>query len=131
VNSTSEVSIERMPDQVTWALLLIGVQFFLGVLDKALQMDWLYSQQAQVKTAFFAVVSALFLYGLYRRQNWLRWILVAYTALQVIAIPMALPGIHDAAQLMLTCARVILGVAASVLLCLPKSRQWYGSSSVP
>jgi hypothetical protein len=94
-------------------------------------MDLLSRQQAQVKTAFFAVVSALFLYGLYQRQNWLRWILVAYTALQVMAIPVTLPRIHDAAELVLACARVILGVAASVLLCLPKPRQWYGSSSAP
>ena len=131
MNSASKVSIEHMPDQVTTALFLLGVQSFLVLLNKALQTDWLYLPQAQVKTACFAVVSALFLYGLYRRQNWLRWMIVAYTALQVVAIPVALPRIHDAAHLVLTCAGVILGVAASVLLCLPNARQWYASRRVP
>ena len=88
-------------------------------------MNWVYLPEAQVTTAFFAVVSALFIYGLYRRQNWLRWITVAYTALQLLAMPVVLPKIHDAAQLVLSCAAIILGVAASVLLCWPKARKWY------
>jgi hypothetical protein len=120
-----------MPDQVTTALSLLGLQVFFAVLNKALQTDWLYLPQAQIGSAFHAVLGALCLYGLYWRQNWLRWLVVAYTAIQVVAIPLALPRIHDAAHLMLTCAIVILGVAASVLLCMPKARRWYASTSVP
>jgi hypothetical protein len=128
VNSASEVSIEHMPDHVTAALFLLGVQVFFSVLNKALQTDWLYLPQAQVDSAFHVALGALFLYGLYRRQNWLRWLTVAYTALQVVALPVALPRIHDAAHLVMTCTGVIVGVAASVLLCLPKARRWYASS---
>jgi hypothetical protein len=120
-----------MPDQVSTALFLLGVQVFFAVLIKALQTDWLYLPQAQIDSAFHVILGALCLYGLYRRQNWLRWLIVAYTALQVVAIPVALPRIHDAAHLVLTCAVVIVGVAASVLLCLPKARRWYASGSVP
>jgi hypothetical protein len=125
VNSTSENSIEHTPDQVISALYLLGVQSFLTALNRALQVDWLHLQQEQFKTAFFAIVSALFLYGLYRRQNWLRWITVAYTALQVVAISATFSRTHDAAHLVLSCATVIVGVAASVLLCLPEARRWY------
>ena len=126
MSNTSEVSIDRIPDQVTTALYLLGVQYFLGAVRRALQTNWLYLPQEQVKTAFFAVVCALFLYGLYRRLNWLRWITIAYTAFQVLAMLVVFPRIHDAAQLVLSCASIILGLAASVLLCLPKARQWYG-----
>jgi hypothetical protein len=63
MNSPSKVSIEHMPDQITTALFLLGVQVFLGLLNKALQTDWQYLPQEQFKTACFAVVSALFLYG--------------------------------------------------------------------
>jgi hypothetical protein len=126
VSNTSEVSVDPIPDQVTTALYLLGLQSFFGAFSRALQTNWVYLPQAQVRTACFAILSALFLYGLYRRQNWLRWMTVAYTALQVLAMPVVLPKIHDAAQLVLSCTAIILGVAASVLLCLPKARQWYG-----
>jgi hypothetical protein len=126
VSNTSEVSIDRIPDQVTTALYLLGVQYFLGAVRRALQTNWLYLPHEQVKTAFFVVVCALFLYGLYRRLNWLRWITVAYTAFQGLAMLVVFPRIHDAAQLVLSCAAIIVGLVASVLLCLPKARQWYG-----
>jgi hypothetical protein len=125
VNNNSENSVKHVPDQVITAILLLGVQSFLVTLNQALRMDWLYRQQAQLKVAFLVAVSALFLFGLYRRLNWLRWIVIAYTALQVVAMPVALPKIHDAAQLVLTCAAVISGIAASVLFCMPTARRWY------
>jgi hypothetical protein len=125
VNDNSENSVKRVPDQVITAILLLGVQSFLVTLNQVLRMDWLYRQEAQLKVAFLVAVSALFLFGLYRRLNWLRWIVIAYTALQVLAMPAALPKIHDAAQFVLTCAAVILGIAASVLFCLPTARRWY------
>jgi hypothetical protein len=125
VNNNSENSVEHVPDQVITAILLLGVQSFLFTLNQALRMDWLNRQQAQVKVAFLVIIGALFLFGLYRRLNWLRWLVIAYTALQVVALPVVLPRIHDAAQLVLTCAAVMLGIAASVLFCLPTARRWY------
>jgi hypothetical protein len=125
VNDTAKASGEHIPDQVIAAILLLGVQYFFAVLAKVLQMDWAHFQQAQVRTAFFAAASAIWLYGLYRRLSWLRWITVVFTVFQVVALPVVLPRIHDAAQLLLFCVSIFLGVAATVLLCMPKARQWY------
>ena len=61
-----------MPDQVFAALLLLGAQFFVDLVEAAMKMDWAYLVQVLVKVAFFAIVSAMWLYGLYLRQNWLR-----------------------------------------------------------
>jgi hypothetical protein len=125
VNDTPTASSKRIPDQVITALLLLGVQYFLAVLAKTLQRDWAYFQQAQIRTALFAAASAIWLYGLYRRLSWLRWVTVVFTGFQVVALPVVLPRIHYAAQLVLFCASILLGVAATVLLCMPKARQWY------
>jgi hypothetical protein len=120
-----------MPNQVIAAVILLGVQFSIAVVGEAFQMNWDHLQQAQVIVAIYTAVSALWVYGLYRRQNWLRWITVAYTVYQVVMLPLTLPSIHDVAQLTVYWVAVVLGVTAVVLLCLPKARQWYNRSAVP
>jgi len=130
MDDNTEVSRQRIPDQVLVALSLLGTQYLIGVIGRALRMDWNHLQQAQVTVACYTLVCALWIYGLYRRQNWLRWVTVVYFALHVVLIPVWLNRIHDAAQVALYWAEMILGAPATVLLCLPKARLWYRSSAI-
>jgi hypothetical protein len=130
IGEDGEHTRDTMPRQVEVALWLSGAQSVVGVIQAALTMGWIHFQDAQVKVGFYTIIGAAWLYGLYRRNNWLRWITVIYTGLSLVAMPLTVAKLHDATQVTTHLVAALLGIPVAVLLCLPKARLWYRHGAV-
>ena len=112
-----------------FALWIVGMQGMLDVIGKGLRTNWDHPQTGQVTVACYALACVIWIYGLFRRQNWVRWITILYAAFQVLLCPFAPATIRDSTQLAIYWVAVILGASAAVLLCLQSARSWYRNSA--
>jgi hypothetical protein len=76
--------------------------------------------------AAFTALGVLWVYGLWRRRNWVRWITIAYGVGNILAVPRA-PALFHGPALFTFWVEVASGATAAVLLLLPSARSWYTS----
>lgn len=80
-----------------------------------------------VTALIFASLLSLWLFGLYRRLNWLRWLTVAVAAGGLLSLPWVWDVIVSNASIY--AVRYILFDTDALLLCLPQADGWYGASA--
>ena len=114
-----------VPPQVVVALFLIGVDFLLSIaLIFGLGVDVPFTTQL-VTATLLAAFFLLWMYGLYRRLNWLRWLTVGLAILGVLCLPWAWRILQSRGDFPLGLLKYVLFDSAGILLGLPQANRWY------
>jgi hypothetical protein len=117
---------ERMPGVVIAALLLFGAGFAVGVVRVILMNLGRGPGHVIFGIAFVTVVGSLWIYGLYSRRNWVRWLTIVWTGIGTLVTLWATPQISDPRQVPMNSIQIVATSATIVLLCLPSAGRWYG-----
>ena len=128
--STSTQS-DLMPRLVQVALGLLALDFALALVKFAM-----YRAAHGKPTSVLAMLVAgfiLFLWvlGLARRLNWLRWMTIIGALAGVLFVPRAFASLNDSRQIGIQIVSYALVDAAAVLLCLKPARLWFASRRSP
>lgn len=115
------------PRQVLIALCLLGAEFGLALVRSVLMKDWSRPIPAVLGVLLLAAVCSLWLYGLWRRRNWVRWITVILGAGGCALAYLDVARLHDPVQVALYWLQFALTAPAVIILVLPVARHWYSS----
>jgi hypothetical protein len=121
----------HMPGPVRFALGFMGVGFVVALVRAALMKDWSRPGEALIWLAVLVGVCAAWVYGLYRRKNWLRWFTILSFAVGIANTPWALDVLHDPRQIAMYWVQCFTALPAAVLLCLPTAARWFMRRAVP
>jgi|SRR5882762_9307886 len=113
------------PRVVVVALSFIGADFVL-ILFQMLRID-VASTPRFIAVVVTACVLLLWLYGLFRRLNWLRWVTVGLAILGILFLPRVLARIYERGPILFQLFKYALFDTGTVLLCLPAAREWFSS----
>jgi FtsH-binding integral membrane protein len=113
------------PPQVLTALGLMALLFAVGLLRAALIQNWTQPVFAALGLFLLSATCGFWLYGLYRRLNWLRWVTVLAGAGGCLLVSRAATELRDPVQLGLYYLQVALMAPSVVLFVLPPARRWY------
>ena len=123
----SVTSRQRPPWQVALALSLIAADFVLGLVQ--LLTGTLTGSPLVMVLSLMAVLYGLWLRGLYRRINWLRWLTVAAAAVGILSLPWTWGLIWQQGNVPLYLLKYVLFDAGAILLCMPQAHAWYTRSA--
>ena len=115
----------QLPPQVALALCLIGADFVLGIVRISLDPHFS-GPQLLLVVPIWVTLFSLWLFGLYRRLNWLRWLTVAGAAVGLLSLPLAWGSIASHGSVPFQLIKYALFGAGALLLCLPQANSWYG-----
>jgi UDP-N-acetylmuramyl pentapeptide phosphotransferase/UDP-N-acetylglucosamine-1-phosphate transferase len=113
------------PAQVRAALGLMAVAFAVVVLRSALMQNWARPTPAFLNLFILAAICAFWLYGLWRRLNWLRWVTVFLGTTGCLLASRSLARLHDPTQIALYLVQFAVTAPTVILLVLPPARRWY------
>jgi hypothetical protein len=120
-------SPKHPPWQVALALWLIAADFTLAIVQ--LLSSALTGLPLLIAVVLMAVLYALWLLGLYRRTNWLRWLTIAGALLGILSLPWTWNLIRNQGNLPLYLVKYVLFDAGAILLCMPQAHGWYTKSA--
>jgi hypothetical protein len=130
VDDGSTTTRARIPGRVQLAIYLVAISCLTALVRAILMKDWAQPISAIIGLAVLAELCALWIYGLYRGKNWIRWITVLFFVIHFAVTPWALAIFHDTRQVAMYWLQCLSGVLAAILLCMPIARQWFTSPSV-
>jgi cell division protein FtsW (lipid II flippase) len=120
---------DRAPMPVVIALCSIGVSLALAPV-RSLEMDgW---ERPLLKASALVILICLggaWVWGLYRRKNWLRWLTIVAGVTGLFALPTLVPLFGRDMQGSLYLAQCVLSVFGAALLALPVSSRWFSSGT--
>jgi hypothetical protein len=122
----SVTSPQRLPWQVALALSLLAADFALGLVQ--LFTGALTGLTLLVVLLLAALLYALWLWGLYRRINWLRWLTVAGATVGILSLSWTWGLIRHQGNVPLYVLKYVLFDAGAILLCMPQAHAWYTRS---
>ena len=114
-----------MPKAVLYALASMALGLFLAVIRSILMRDWSHPSSAIIPVAVLTVLCLAWLYGLWRRRNWLRWTTIVLGALGCLGARWSLAILHDPVQVDLYWVQFATTLLTVVFCCL---RQEIGMS---
>ena len=114
----------KLPPQVTAALVLIATDFLLSVLLTLKAKIAEPFTTLLFASALLAALYLLWLLGLYRRQNWLRWVTVGGAAVGLLYLPWAWGILKTQDFIPVRLLKYVLFDAGAILLCLPQANRW-------
>jgi 4-hydroxybenzoate polyprenyltransferase len=82
-----------------------------------------------VAVVITACLLLLWLYGLFRRLNWLRWVTVGLAILGILLLPRVLARIQERGPILFQLFKYALFDTGTLLLCLPAAREWFSSKA--
>jgi hypothetical protein len=123
--STVGTARPQLPPQVALALCLIGADFILAIVRTFLDPHFS-GVQLLVVIPISMTLFSLWLFGLYRRLNWLRWLTVASAVLGLLSLPWAWGSIASHGSVPFQLVKYALFGTGALLLCLPQANSWYG-----
>jgi hypothetical protein len=121
--------LPQRPPAVVFAVCLVGVNAAAIVVRLAVMYTQPPPRPLLAEFLCLTVITglgALWVYGLWRGRNWLRWVTIAYGVGNVLAVPRALTLFHGPA-LPIFLIEVALTTATAALLLLPPATTWYRS----
>jgi hypothetical protein len=113
------------PPQVLAALCLLGVEFALAILRVSLKTEWTRQPAAALNVVAILSLYSLWLYGLWRGLDWLRWVTVVLSVSSCVFAPRQLTRMADSTQVALSWLQICVAAPAVVLLILPRANRWY------
>jgi hypothetical protein len=119
---TSPTVSSKPPRLVAIALSLIGADFLLSLaqMAKTVPASWM-----AAFAAVFASIFGFWIFGLYRRLNWLRWFTVGSAIVGILYLPFAWPLVLVNVNPPLMILKYALFDFGALLLCLPQAHAWY------
>jgi len=97
----------------------------VAVVRSVLMRDWSHPSSAMIPVSILAAFCFAWLYGLWRRLNWLRWTTVVLGALGCLGARWSLALLHDPIQVDLYWVQFVTTLVTVTFLLLPSSRDWY------
>ena len=121
-----------MPRQVMLALCLLGAGFSTAILRVifAPTGDFLSSSSHALVVVMVGGLYFAWVYGLFRRLNWLRWVTIVVSCFGMVTIPWYFAQVTNHTRLVFHLLHMALQFPAVVLLCMRSARVWYGQSAV-
>jgi hypothetical protein len=116
--------------QVVAALVLWVLVCLTGVIRAALMKDWARPLPATLGVVALAALLSLWVYGLSRRQNWLRSLTVGLGALSCLLAPWSVSILTRPVNVGLYWLQMGLTLLATALFTLPAVRQRYGKGNL-
>jgi len=113
----------QLPRQVAIALWLIGADYVLQII--VISRGNLSGPDGFFTVLLLGVISALWLRGLYRRLNWLRWLTVVSAIVGIAYLPRVWGLIQRRGSIPIQLLKYALFDSGALLLCLPQARRWY------
>jgi hypothetical protein len=113
------------PAQVLAALGFVAVAFAVAVLRLALMQNWARPTHAVLNLFILAAICGFWLYGLWRRLNWLRWVTVFLGTTGCLLVSRSLARLHDPTEIALYLVQFAVTVPTVILFVLPPARRWY------
>jgi len=121
-------SATTAPWQVRAAVAFVAGACLVALLRAILMKDWTRPLPAAAGILLMAAISLIWLYGLWRRLNWLRWATVILGGGGSFIGLWGVARLGDPVQTRLYWIQFSLLVPAAVLLLLPAVRMWYSSA---
>jgi hypothetical protein len=120
-----------MPRQVLLALCLLGAGFLVAIVRVLLvPIDDLSSGSHALAVVMLGALYFAWVYGLYRRLNWLRWVTIVVACFAMIRVPWNIAQVTNHTRLAFHLLHMALQFPAVVLLCLRSARVWYAVPTV-
>jgi hypothetical protein len=116
---------------VAAALVVIAADFLLSIMLTLMAQVDVPISTLLIPVVLLAVLYFLWLYGLYRRLNWLRWLTVGGALIGILYLPWAWRLLQNQGYLPLRLLKYVLFDAGALLLCLPQANRWYVRAKVP
>lgn len=113
------------PNAVVYALGSMTLGLTVAVVRSVLMRDWSHPSSAMIPVSILAAFCFAWLYGLWRRLNWLRWTTVVLGALGCLGARWSLALLHDPIQVDLYWVQFVTTLVTVTFLLLPSSRDWY------
>jgi hypothetical protein len=114
-----------VPKAVLGALTSMALGLCVAVFRSILMRDWSHPTTAIVPVAVLSMLCVGWLFGLWRRLNWLRWTTIVLGALGCMGARWSLELLHDPIQIDLYWVQFVTTLLTVTLLLLPASRNWY------
>jgi hypothetical protein len=123
---------QTIPRQVIVALCLLAAGFSTAILRVifAPAAGFLSSGSHAVVVVVLGGLYFAWVYGLFRRLNWLRWVTIVVSCFGMVTIPWYVAQVTNHTLLVFHLLHMTLQVPAMVLLCLRSARVWYGQPTV-
>jgi hypothetical protein len=130
-NAAATESHQRPPQSVIVVLCLVAAVCLIAQVRSALMKDWTRPAPAIGGMAFLALVSLLWLYGLWRRLNWVRWTTIVLGVGGCLLASRSIARLHDPTQIALYWVQFALTVPTIAFLLAPSARVWYARRVAP
>jgi hypothetical protein len=109
--------------QVKLALSLIAADFALAIVR--VLTGPLAGPSMLIALLLMTGLYALWLLGLYRRINWVRWLTIAGALIGILSLPWMWSLIRNQGNVLLYVFKYVLFDAGAILLCTPQAHAWY------
>ena len=122
------MTISKPPNTVKLAVLLIGVNFALGLITRTITAH-LRDPAAPFAILIVLTIMVLYVRAIYRGRNWARWFFTILMITGIFASRRAISHFPHAIEFEIYIVQCVIGAAAIVLMFLPASRMWFSSGS--
>jgi hypothetical protein len=119
-----------MPRLVAAAIVLIAGEFLIGLVQVTLMNLDRGSNHIVFGVVLVGLIGFPWIYGLYKRHNWVRWLTIVSTGLGVLGVIWGPSKFSNPWQVQMGRIQVVAHLAAAILLCLPAAGYWYRWRSV-
>jgi hypothetical protein len=119
------------PRSAIVVLCLVAAISLIAEVRSALMKDWARPAPALVGMGFLALICLLWLYGLWRRVNWVRWMTIILGVGGCLLASRSIARLHDPTQVALYWVQFALTVPTVAFLLTPSARSWYERRVAP
>lgn len=130
--TTAESAATRPPPLILIVIALMAGQFVIALVRISLMKDWSsHPYSAVFGLLLICAICLPWMYGLWHRRNWVRWLTVISGTVGCALTPLNLARLHDPAQVTYYWLQFALTVPVVIMLVLPAVGGWYTSGSKP
>lgn len=129
--TAAESRLSWPPRPVLIVIALMAGQFVIALVRISLMTDWLYPYRAVRGWLLISAICLPWMYGLWRKRNWLRWLTVISGVIGCAMTPLNLARLHDPAQVTCYWLQFALTIPVVIILVLPAVGAWYTRSPKP
>src|SRR5690348_1352920 len=117
------------PRPVLIVVALMAGQFLIALVRVSLMKDWSRPRGAILGLLLICAICLPWMYGLWRRRNWVRWLTVISGTVGCALTPLNLARLHDPAQVTYYWVQFALTIPVMTILFVPAAGGWYPGSS--
>ena len=120
-----------MPRLVLVAIALLATDFVLALVKGAVFRLASGKRMSVIGLLVVAAILFFWIYGLVRRQNWLRWVTIVLAGLGTLWLPWSLAQMQGPLQVAIQVVSYVLIDTAVILLCLRPAAAWFSTGRSP